>query len=417
MNGRWVLIGGLMAALTGCVPSLTSLRSSNTLSPIEAGLNPVELLDLDAQCDTFHALNLNDLYSLSETIREQRKPAVLPQKRSILALSGGGSFGAYSAGVLCGWTESGTRPRFDVVTGVSTGALIAPLAFLGPQHDPQLRELYTTVHNRDIFRLKDPISTLLSDSVADPAPMANSIARMVTPEFLAKIAAEHRAGRRLYVGTTALDSGRQVVWDLGAIACRGTHDDLELFRKVLLASAAVPGFFPPVHLPVEVGGQKLEERHIDGGVTAALFFRPPYVPAEYQNDPRFASLYDSDLYLIVAGKLYPDPSRVRDKAITIASSSVATLISSQTRGDLVKLYTACVLTGMNFRLTAIPATFQAPDSSVTFDPEAMTRMFEEGRTLAQSGRTWRVTPPGVEPGEGVYQRSGGTLTRVPLAEQ
>lgn len=417
MNGRWVLIGGLIAALTGCVPSLSSLHSSNTLSPIEAGLNPVELLDLDAQCEASHALNLNDLYSLGEKIREERKPAVLPQKRSILALSGGGSFGAYSAGVLCGWTESGTRPRFDVVTGVSTGALIAPLAFLGPEYDPQLRELYTTISNRDIFRLKDPISSLLSDSVADATPMANSIARMVTGEFLATIAKEHRAGRRLYVGTTALDSGRQVVWDLGAIACRGTDADVKLFQKILLASAAVPGFFPPVHLPVDVGGQKLEERHVDGGVTAALFFRPPYVPPEYQNDPRFASLYDSDLYLIVAGKLYPDPNRVRDKAIMIASNSVATLISSQTRGDLVKLYTACVLTGMNFHLTAIPPMYKAPASSVTFDTEAMTRMFEEGRNLAKTGHAWRITPPGVEPGEGVFQRAGGSLTRVPLAEQ
>ncbi|MCZ2344509.1 MAG: patatin-like phospholipase family protein [Bacteroidales bacterium] len=417
MNGRWVLIGGLIAALTGCVPSLTSLNSSHSQSPIEAGLNPVELLDLDAQSEASHALNLNDLYSLGEMIREERKPAVLPQKRSILALSGGGSFGAYSAGVLCGWTEAGTRPRFDVVTGVSTGALIAPLAFLGPQYNPQLQELYTTAHNHDIFRLKDPISSLLSDAVADSTPMAKGIARMVTPEFLAAIATEHRAGRRLYVGTTSLDTGRQVVWDLGAIACRGTDADGELFRKVLLASAAVPGFFPPVHLPVEVGEQKYEERHVDGGVTAALFFRPPYVPPEHQNDPRLTSLYDSDLYLIVAGKLYPDPNRVRDKAIAIASNSVATLISSQTRGDLVKLYTACVLTGMNFHLTAIPPTFQAPASSVTFDPTAMSRMFEEGRSLAKTGRAWRATPPGVEPGEGVFQRSGGSLTRVPLTEQ
>ena len=408
----------LLAVLPGgCVPSVTSLSEPPPVSPIEAGLNPVELVDVEAQCGAAHALNLNDLYALGEMVRKDREPAVTPPKRSILALSGGGSFGAYSAGVLCGWTETGTRPKFDVVTGVSTGALIAPLAFLGPEYDAQLRALYTTVGNRDIFKLKDPISTVFSDSIADPTPMAEGIASIVTPEFLAAIAAEHKAGRRLYAGTTALDTGRQVVWDLGAIACRGTSFDLVLFRKILLASAAVPGFFPPVHLPVVVGDQYLEERHIDGGVTAAVFFRPPHVPEGQATGPASASLYGSDLYLIVAGKLYPDPNHVRDKALAIAGSSITTLISSQTRGDLVRLYTACVLTGMNFRLTAIRPGFQTPASSATFVPEEMTRMFAEGTRVAGTGEAWRPTPPGVGPGEGVFQRAGGPLTRVPLTDQ
>ena len=404
--------------LAGCVPSVTSLNEPPPVSPIEAGLNPVELVDIEAQSEVAQqAINLDDLYSLSEMVRKERKPAVMPPKRSILALSGGGSFGAYSAGVLCGWTETGTRPKFDVVTGVSTGALIAPLAFLGSDYDDQLRALYTTVGNRDIFKLKDPISTVFSDSIADPTPMAEGIAQIVTPEFLAAIAAEHKAGRRLYAGTTALDTGRQIVWDLGAIACRGTSFDLVLFRKILLASAAVPGFFPPVHLPVVVNNQYLEERHIDGGVTAAVFFRPPHIPDDRLDDAEYASLYGSDLYLIVAGKLYPDPNHVRDKALAIAGSSITTLISSQTRGDLVHLYTASVLTGMNFHLTAIRPGFQTPASSATFDPAEMSRMFDEGTREATTGKAWRETPPGVGPGERVFQRAGGPLTEVPLTDQ
>lgn len=410
-RGVWF---GLCLLAAGCVPGLASLNEPPPISPIEAGLNPVELIDEEAQCQAAHALNFQDLYTLGERVRQEHKPAILPRKRSILALSGGGSYGAYSAGVLCGWSETGTRPRFDVVTGVSTGALIAPLAFLGAAYDSQLRELYTTIGNRDVFRFKDPISTFASDSIADPTPFADSIARIVTPAFLTAIANEHHKGRRLYVGTTALDSGRQVVWDLGAIACRGQEADLKLFRKVLLASAAVPGFFPPVHLPVVVDGKTYEERHIDGGVTASLFYRPPYIPPGHEADPEFASLYDSDLYLIVAGKLYPDPNHVRDKAIMIAGNSVTTLILSQTRGDLVRLYTACVLTGMNFRLTAIPPTFPAPESSVTFDPVEMSRLFAEGERQSKTGAAWRMTPPGVEPGEGVFQRAGGPLKRIPL---
>src|SRR5437764_1346302 len=136
-------------------------------------------------------------------------------------------------------------------------------AFLGPDFDPGLRRFYTTVTNRDVYTKRYEVTGLLSDSLADSTPLANMIAVVADEALLKKVAAEHAKGRRLYVGTTHLDSRRLVVWDMGAIASRGRPEDLELFRKVLLASASIPGFFPPVPLPVEVDGTTVEALHVD----------------------------------------------------------------------------------------------------------------------------------------------------------
>lgn len=383
-------------------------------SPVKAGYNPAEIVDECARCDADHLLDMRALYQVAEQVRLSQRPPVPAPKRSVLVLSGGGSYGAYPAGFLVGWTATGTRPEFDAVTGISTGALMAPMAFLGPSYDPQLRILYTTLRNGDLYRFRRSVRSLLfADSVADNRPMERKVEELVTPDVLCQVAAEHAKGRRLYVGTTELDGRRFVVWDMGAIATRGTPDDLDLFRKVLLASTAIPGFFPPVKIPVTVDGKPFVERHVDGGVSAALFFRPPYVPPDQRNDPAATSLANTDLYVLVAGKLYADPEPVRPRALAIAASSVSTVIYSQARGDLMKLYTACVLTGMNYRLTAIPPEYTAPASSTDFDPAEMTRMFDEGVRQAMSGAAWRSTPPGQEPGEGVSLRCGTTLLREP----
>jgi predicted acylesterase/phospholipase RssA len=385
-------------------------------TPLKAGFQPVELIEPIGEADAENGLDMKELFALAERMRIENRPAVLPPQRNILVLSGGGTYGAYSAGVLFGWTKTGTRPKFDVVTGISTGALIAPLAFLGPEYDDQLREVYTTLRSADVFRIRKTIRTvlLITDSLADNTPLARKIEQIVTPDLLRRIACEHGKGRRLYVGTTELDSRRPVIWDLGEIASRGTMDDLLLFRKVLLASAAIPGFFPPVRIPVTVDGVSLQEHHVDGGVTNALFFRPPYLTPEQRADPTQASLYGSNVYTLVAGKLYADPESVRPRALTIAANSVSTLIYSQTRGDLLKLYTACLLTGMNYYTAAIPPDFPAPTSSTDFDPTEMARMFDEGVRQTACGMNWRTTPPGLEPGEGAFLRTGTQLQRVPV---
>ena len=334
---------------------------------------------------------------------------------NVLVLSGGGAYGAYSAGVLAGWTETGTRPDFDVVTGVSTGALVGTLAFLGPEYDPFLKRFYTSVTDKDVYARKTELFALFSDSFRESKPLAKLIEAVISPDLLKDIAAEHARGRRLYVGTTHLDARRLVVWDMGEIAARGRPEDLALFRQVLLASASIPGFFPPVPIDVSVDGQPVEEMHVDGGVTASLFFRPPQVPADRAKKLGGRPLEGSNVYIIVAGKLYADPGCVERRLLPIAADSISALLYSQCRGDLFQLYALSLATGMNYRVTAIPMDLDVPRDATSFDPKVMGWLYEVGREHARSGRPWRTTPPGAEPGEEVPVRGGTQLQSVGAA--
>jgi predicted acylesterase/phospholipase RssA len=204
----------------------------------------------------------------------QEKPEDYPKRPDgsifypVLAISGGAANGAYGAGLLKGWSKHGDRPVFKVVTGVSTGALIAPFAFLGSEYDDELEECYTTMATKNVMRSRGVVGPLLGDSVYSTAPLAKKIAVIATKELLEKIAVEHKRGRRLFVGTTNLDAQRFVVWNMGEIACKG---DVDLFRKVTLASASLPIVFPPVHIKVEADGKTYDEMHVDGGAITQVF--------------------------------------------------------------------------------------------------------------------------------------------------
>jgi len=203
----------------------------------------------------------------------------------ILALSGGGADGAFGAGLLCGWTEHGDRPQFKLVTGISTGSLIAPFAFLGPEYDAKLKEVYTTISTKNIYRVRSLLKMLRSDSITDTWPLAELAAKSMDDDMLRAIAREHQKGRRLFVGTTNLDAQRLTIWDMGAIASVGTPEAYKLFRRILLASASIPVMFPPIYLEVEKAGNKFDEVHVDGGVVAEVItyefiFRPLAVKTE-----------------------------------------------------------------------------------------------------------------------------------------
>ena len=368
------------------------------------------LVDRDAQTETAPVVDL----------RAVVPPAGSPPMRpdgprpfNVLVLSGGGAYGAYSAGVLAGWSEAGTRPRFDVVTGVSTGALVATMAYLGPDRDPDLKRFYTRVTDKDVFARRPDLAALLSDALADSRPLEKLIEQAIDVELLRQVAAEHAKGRRLYVGTTHLDARRLVVWDMGAIASRGRPEDLALFRKVLLASTALPGLLPPVAIPVEVDGKQYEEMHVDGGVTASLFFRPPQVPKEQVAGLGDRPLAGSTVYVIVAGKLYADPEPVRQRFLSIVGSSVSSLLYAQTRGDLYEVYAVALATGMTYRMTAVPPGVPVPVSSTSFDPVAMHRLYEAGRRQTKTADLWRATPPGTGAGEVVPVRAGVRLNTAP----
>jgi hypothetical protein len=410
---------GLFAAvlLAGCAKLHDPYRG--VPSPVQAGLNTNDLIDPAAQVEADNLGDARELFAFAERLKalaDQQRHKHAPvdpnrPRRSVLCLSGGGSFGAYQAGVLCGWTCRGDRPTFDVVTGISTGALIAPLVFLGPKYDAEVKKFYTTVEKRDIYRLR-PVRGLFTIALADNAPLAAQVDELVTEERMVEVAEEHRKGRRLYIGTTELEGRRFVFWDIGAIACRGCPGDRELIVKILLGSSAAPGMFPPAKIPVTVDGKTYVEEHGDGGVSAGIFFRPPYVPPERWT-PEGKDLSDVDLYLIVAGKLYADAAPLKQRSLSLGSHSVSTVIYAQTRGDLQRMYLISLLTGMNYHLAAIPPEFPAPLSSNEFSKGPMTAMFDEGVRQIMNGTAWRKTPPGVEAGESMLGRAGTALTEQP----
>jgi predicted acylesterase/phospholipase RssA len=400
------------------------LDSASFSTPAASGLNTRDLIDPVAQ-DEANSLTPTDQLAvaaerfrkdrqqkLSEQSRQEGGVAITQPNRSILCLSGGGAFGAYTAGVLVGWSRRGDRPCFDVVTGISTGALIAPCAFLGSKYDAQLAEFYTTVENKQVYTLRR-FWGLFSESYADTSPLAAHIDSFLTAEVMQDLADAHRQGRRLYVGTTEEEGKQFIIWDIGAMAARNAAGDRELIGKVLLASSAAPGFFPAVKIDVTVNGVPHTERHVDGGVSQALFYRPPYVSPEARSNVAARDCAGAKVYVIVAGKLYADPEVIRPWSLDQAGKNISTLIYAQTRGDLQRLYTVCLLTGMDYFVSAIPPEYPVPMSSFDFKPSVMNALFAEGLRVIGSGTPWRVLPPGTAAGESVLARSGPVLTYQP----
>jgi hypothetical protein len=310
---------------------------------------------------------------------------------NFLALSGGGSDGAFGAGVLSGWTASGKRPEFDLVTGVSTGALTAPFAFLGPKYDEALKKVFTESNTKDIAIMQPVRGLLGGDSLASNAPLAKVVAYYVNDAFLAEVAAEHRKGRRLLIGTTNLDAERPVIWDMGAIAISGQPEALDLFRKVLLASAAIPAVFPPGFVKVSSGGTVYDEMHVDGGATREVFLVPTQFMAK-KVDGRLGINPIRRAYIIRNGHVAPEYKPVKAKTLSIAGRAVSSLIKSQGVGDLYELYVFAKANGMDYNLAYIPGDF-LDTSTQAFDPVYMGRLYDLGFRLAQAGYPWKKTPP------------------------
>ena len=307
-----------------------------------------------------------------------------------LALSGGGSNGAYGAGLLVGWTASRQRPAFKVVTGVSTGALAAPFAFLGSSYDGKLREIYTQYSTNDLGSQHLFAALLGGPSLIDSQGLETLLERYVDGHVLSAIAREHERGRRLLVTTTNVEAERQVIWNLGAIAASRHPSALSLFRRILLASAAVPGVFPPVLIKVVADGQEFEEMHADGGMVGQVFFVPPKQLALSAMSSAGGAV--PTLYVIRNGKLGPEYQSVTPTGLEIAGRSLGTLIKNQARGDLERLSGIAAQAGMSFKLAAIPATFTAI-SEEPFDRAYMRKLFDLGNQQARTGYIWAKAPP------------------------
>lgn len=336
---------------------------------------------------------------LIQSVRDERagRPAddARPLTLDALLLSGGGSNGAFGAGYLNGWTEAGNRPVFKLVTGISTGALAAPFAFLGPEYDGDLERLYTTTTRKDIYKIRSPFTVLKKDSLARTDRLAATLEQVVDETVLADIAAEHRKGRRLYVGTTNLDAQRLTVWNMGAIATSGHPNALALFRQVLLASASIPVAFPPAYIGVEVDGRRYDEMHVDGGVIAEFFLWGAMVDItkavdEFGLDPEHRM--EVSIYIIRNSQIDPAHEQVAPELVDIASRSMITILKAVAMGDLVRIWALAERDGVGFNYTGIPPE-HAETVAGTFDPPDMRRLFELGRILALGDEPWRTEPP------------------------
>jgi predicted acylesterase/phospholipase RssA len=315
------------------------------------------------------------------------------QEVHILGLSGGGANGAFAGGLLSGWSRTGTRPVFDVVSGVSTGALAAPFAFLGSDHDDLLENLYTTTSTRDVMLMRRLVSLFRADSAADSEGLRRLVETHVDEALLRDIAAAHASGRRLFVSTTDLDAGEGVIWDMGKIASLGTPEALGLFRAVLVASASIPVAFPPVYIPVSVDGGRYDEMHVDGGTTAQVFVLPPRnTSAATDSAPKRPRTH---VWVIRNSRIIAEPMPTQARIAEIARRSLSVLIKSQGVGDLYRIYFLAQRWGAEFKLAYISDEFQER-AEETFDPDYMRQLFDFGLRLGMSGSAWHSTPVGLE---------------------
>lgn len=311
----------------------------------------------------------------------------------LLSISGGGANGAYGAGVIAGWTKSGRRPSFSAVTGVSTGALIAPFAFLGPDYDWVLEEVYNFHGTADLVSMRSIFTSLFSDAFFDSTPLKKRIANYLTLDEMQAIAVEHRRGRRLLIGTTDMDALRPVVWNIGMIAEQGTPEALKLIRRIILASASIPVAFPPVVINLKHEGKVLQELHADGGVTNQVFLFPPDLDLEGFVG-HFAIAKKPDLYIIRNDRMSTKFESTPARLIPLAKRSIDSLIRTQGIGDLFRLYVTARENNFDYFLAHVPDDFHV-ETTELFDPDYMRPLFHIGYEQGKRGGCWYSLPPGL----------------------
>ena len=312
-----------------------------------------------------------------------------------LALSGGGGDGAFGAGFLNGWSAAGTRPVFRIVTGVSTGALIAPFAYLGPNYDDLLRHVYTEVDLTGLLSFNSVWRFLFSDSLADTTPLAKLIVEHIDEKMMHAIAEEYREGRLLLIGTTNLDAQRPVLWNIGEIAASGQPHALELIQKIILASISIPGAFPPVFIEVEANGKRYHEMHVDGGTASQVFLYPAAL--DTRKLLAFVGIQrQRTAYVIRNGRIGPEWVETVPGLSTIAQRSIATMVKSQAAGDLYRIYLGTQRDNIEYNSAFIGDDFIA-ERKDEFDPGYMRALYEYGFNAGKGGYRWQKAPPGFDP--------------------
>ena len=311
----------------------------------------------------------------------------------MLGVSGGGENGAFGAGLLCGWTEHGTRPDFELVTGVSTGALTAPFAFLGPQWDGALRGVYTDITPRDVLESRGLLAAVFHDALADNTPLFRTISRYLDERMLAALAQAYREGRLLFVASTNLDAQVPVIWNIGAIAGSGHPGALDLVRRLLLASAAIPGAFPPVMIDVTVNGQTYQEMHVDGGAFAQVFLYPRIIGDRRRERARRGErTVPARAFVIRNGRLDPEWASVDRRTLSIAGRAISTMIAASGINDVIRIWNNTERDGVDYNLAYIGRDFTGTYTE-PFEQAYMRELFDFAFQRARRGYDWAKRPP------------------------
>lgn len=397
---------GLVLLALGVVAGCRFLPRPSDTVPVEYYQPSAEWVEPDNPPSNYAPLaqaNVEGLH-LAFTQGPPAPPATPPRPLNVLALSAGGKYGAYTAGVLNGWTATGTRPQFDVVTGVSAGTILALYAYLGPEYDGTLTRFFTQTNDDDLYRYKYVRNILKYGSIATPDGLEKIIEREISGENVDKLRAAHAAGRRLFISTLNQRSKRLCVWDIGAILCSGRPDAVPTVRKVFLAACSVPGLVPPVEFEVTINGVTYTEVHADAGAPTQTFV---HLPGEPPTVPGTKWLTGSNLYVIAAGKMYADPSDSRMTLLTRVGSNLSAALYALFRAELYKLWGLCLHSGMEFHLLLLDPDHQGEVSSFKIDPAEMSRLYAVGYNQARCGVPWRKLPPGAVPGEDERPRAAG----------
>jgi predicted acylesterase/phospholipase RssA len=304
----------------------------------------------------------------------------------LLALSGGGAGGSFGAGVLVGLTKANTRPKFEVVTGVSTGALISPFAFLGPDWDDKLTVAFRGKSTAGLMKSRG-IGALFDVGMFRGEPLRDLVDAFVTPEMVEAVAKEATTGRILLVATTNLDREETQIWNMGAIAMQGGDRARTLFRDVLVASASVPGVFPPVMIEVKDGEKTYTEMHVDGGASTP-FFVAPDIAVILGFSPE--ALRGANVYVVINGQASSPPRTTRNNTVDIVARSFTAVLNHMTRTSLAQTDSFAARNDMTFVFTTIPRDVQF-GGSLAFDDANMAATFDYGYRCAAAGLAW-LTP-------------------------
>jgi hypothetical protein len=398
-----VLPAGILCALAAALGCSQAQIDKN---PPPHYVSPV-VLDAAAPPGTYLAVERDTANVLAAAAADS--PAAANRPLNVLAISGGGQFGSYAAGLLNAWTHRGDRPEFDVITGISSGALIAAVVYAGKKYDPLLAEMFTTLETGDVYRYRPVVVHILRDrALGTTDPLRQMLEETLTEEFMADMVAAHCSGRRLFVGTMNMLTRRPVIWDLGAIAASGRPDARARVIDILVATASISGQAPPVPIDVEVNGVCVREYHVDCGGVIQTFVRfGPEAPRPDPANPSAKWLAGSNLYMIGGGKLYKEILDRPPGVINAILSNISANLYALFRADAWRLYTLCTVSGMSFNLAVIPEWAYTGEKSTAFDPEIQRQLYAVGYdAMMNGGDPWRHTPPGYEPGEEDLPRAG-----------